>query len=245
MSSPTTHAGPPPLPFPHPWLVSHIVASPCLCTQFASLLRSHPAQKQPCKYAACSRSHPTICSPAQKRPPARLLHLFSPFPSRLPDRFPFPPLAGRGRILSGFVSSPQLARPPPILLRLQVARPPPILHNSPSGSASPRTSRLGLPLWFAQLPTGSASPYHNSQETLCTYNIMWYQARHTSSMSCVFLHNNLTRSALVSSMNSKDICANHVRPHASTGMRPRIPNLEFMRAPQFLKYCVLSLTKLP
>ena len=37
-------------------------------------------------------------------------------------------------------------------------------------------------------------------------------------MSCVFLHKDLkTRSALVSSMNSKDTYANHVRPHASTG----------------------------
>ena len=58
----------------------------------------------------------------------------------------------------------------------------------------------------------------------------------SSSMSCVFLHNNLkTRSVLISSMNSKDTCANHVRPHASTGMRPRIPNLEFMRTRVFLK----------
>jgi len=47
------------------------------------------------------------------------------------------------------------------------------------------------------------------------------------------------RSVLVSSRNSKDTCANHVRPHASTGMRPCIPNLEFMRAPQFLKYCIV------
>ena len=47
------------------------------------------------------------------------------------------------------------------------------------------------------------------------------------------------------SLNSKDTYANHVRPHASTGMRPRMPNLEFMRAAQFLTYCIFPLTKLP
>lgn len=59
-------------------------------------------------------------------------------------------------------------------------------------------------------------------------------------MSCVFLRTSLkTRCVLVTCMNSKGTCADHVRPHASTRMRPRMPNSEFVRAPQLITYCYL------
>ena len=66
-----------------------------------------------------------------------------------------------------------------------------------------------------------------------------YDILYTSSMSCVFLHNNLkTTSVTITLMNCKDTCGNRVLPHASTGMSPRIPNLEFMSAPQFCKLAI-------
>ena len=41
-------------------------------------------------------------------------------------------------------------------------------------------------------------------------------------------------------MNAKHTCANLVGPHAATGMRPRILelNLDFMRAPSLLTVCI-------
>ncbi len=66
-----------------------------------------------------------------------------------------------------------------------------------------------------------------------------------SSLSCVYWRNNLKgRSRLTTFMTSKCTCANLVRPHASTGMRPRIPKIVFMRVPQFCKFSIQFATKL-
>jgi hypothetical protein len=107
------------------------------------------AYNEPCIYSTL-----IICHPANNAPATPLLQFLSrPSPSGVPDWFPFPPLGGHGRILSGVVFSPPpnwlglptglLSSPlarlfPPGLLSSQLARPPPWIAQLPTGHAAAR-----------------------------------------------------------------------------------------------------------
>ena len=79
-----------------------------------------------------------MCVPAPRQPE---MQFFRPFPSGVPDWFPFPPLAGR--ILSGVVSSPNWLGLLPF-------------YSDPPKSQNAKFKWLGLP--FSPPPNWLAPP---------------------------------------------------------------------------------------
>ena len=63
-------------------------------------------------------------------------------------------------------------------------------------------------------------------------------------MSCVYSHSSVKVTRLPRTfMNSKYAYANQLQPSALNTVRPRTPNIVFMRAP-FFKYYILTTSKL-